>query len=199
MDYAPALPPLFDYLWYLIPLFILAAVIKSPSFKGEAGEAIVNLSAKLLLDKTRYHFIKNVALPTEDSTTQIDHIIVSRRRIFVGGGTFKTPMPKNVTLGGGYICFIKAQTEQRLSDVDVQKVIEAIESGRLAATFKNHRNHVKHVKEVLAKKNSEPRCPKCQGEMVKRTVKRGENIGKEFFGCKAFPKCRGMVGASLLQ
>ncbi len=108
-------------------------------------------------------------------------------------------MPENVTHGGGYVRFIKAQTEQRLSDVEVQKVIEAIESGRLAATFRNHRKHVAHVKEIAAKKNSEPRCPKCQGEMVKRTVKRGENIGKEFYGCEAFPKCRGMVGASLLQ
>jgi len=196
MDYAPALPPLFDYIWYLIPLFILAAAIKFPCFKGKAGEAVVNFSAKLCLRKTRCHLIKNVALPTEAGTTQIDHIIVSRHEIFVGDATFKTPMPENVTHGGGYVRFIKAQTEQRLSDVEVQKVIEAIESGRLAATFKNHRNHVKHVKEVVAKKNSEPRCPKCHGEMVKRTVKRGENIGKEFFGCKAFPKCRGMVGAS---
>ena len=160
---------------------------------------MVNLSAKLLFDKTCYHFIKNVALPTEDSTTQIDHIIVSRHRIFVGDSTFKTPMPENVTHGGGYVRFIKAQTEQRLSDAEVQKVIEAIESGRLAASFKNRRNHVKHVKEVVAKKNSEPRCPKCQGEMVKRTMKRGENIGKDFYGCKVFPKCRGMIGASLLQ
>lgn len=248
-------------IWYLIPLLILAAVIKSPWFKGRAGEAVVNLSAKLSLDKTRYHLIKNVTLPTEDGTTQIDHVIVSRYGVFVletknmkgwifgnakqrywtqkifkysqkfqnplhqnykhvktlqnlldlsdeqvlsvvvfvGDSTFKTPMPENVTHGGGYARFIKAQTEQRLSDVEVQKVIEAIESGRLAATFRNHRKHVAHVKEVVAKKNSEPRCPKCQGEMVKRTVKRGENIGKEFFGCKAFPKCRGMVGASLLQ
>lgn len=116
--------------------------------------------------------------------------------VFVGDSTFKTAMPENVTHGGGYVRYIKAQTEQRLSDVEVQKVIEVIESGRLEATFRNHRKHVAHVKEIVAKKNSEPRCPKCQGKMVKRTVKRGENIGKEFFGCKGFPKCRGIVSAS---
>jgi hypothetical protein len=71
-------------IWYLIPLFLVAAaVIKSPWFKGKAGEAVVNLSAKLFLDKTRYHLIKNVTLPTEDGTTQIDHIIVSRYGVFV--------------------------------------------------------------------------------------------------------------------
>ncbi|WP_417521769.1 hypothetical protein [Marinobacter sp.] len=46
MDYTPALQPLFDYLWYLIPLFIIAAVIESPWFKGKTGEGVVNLSGK---------------------------------------------------------------------------------------------------------------------------------------------------------
>ncbi|PPI80478.1 hypothetical protein DXI23_10290 [Marinobacter flavimaris] len=107
-------------------------------------------------------------------------------------------MPENVTHGGGYVRYIKAQTEQRLSDVEVQKVIEAIESGRLAATFSNHRKHVAHVKEIVEKKSSEPRCPKCQGEMVKRIVKRGRIGGKEFLVCKIFSKFRGVVDASLL-
>ena len=70
-------------IWYLIPFFLVAAVIKSPWFKGKAGEAAVNLSARLFLDKTRYHLIKNVTLPTEDGTTQIDHIIVSPYGVFV--------------------------------------------------------------------------------------------------------------------
>lgn len=248
-------------IWYLIPLAILAAVIRSPWFKGKAGEAVVNISARRYLDKTRYHLIKNVTLPTEDGTTQIDHIIVSRYGlfvvetknmkgwifgnakqrywtqkifkysqkfqnplhqnykhvktlqslldlsdeqvhslvVFVGDSTFKTPMPENVTYGGGYIRSIKAQVEERLSDPEVLKVVEAIESGRLAETFRNHRKHLAHVKEILARKESEPRCPKCQGEMVRRTVKRGVNVGNESLGCKAFPKCRGTVGASLLQ
>ncbi len=47
------------------------------------GEFIVNLSAKLLLDKKQYHLIKNVTLPTEDGTTQIDHIVVSIFGVFV--------------------------------------------------------------------------------------------------------------------
>ena len=44
--------------------------------------------------------------------------------------------------------FIKAQTEQRLAAVEVQQMIEAIESRRLMAKF---RNHVKYVKAVVAK------------------------------------------------
>ena len=38
-----------------------------------------------------------------------------------------------------------------------------------------------------------PTCPKCNGEMVKRTAKKGERQGQSFYGCAQFPKCRGVV------
>ena len=37
------------------------------------------------------------------------------------------------------------------------------------------------------------KCPKCGAAMVLRTAKHGENTGKQFYGCTAFPKCRGMI------
>lgn len=43
----------------------------------------MNLAAKLFLNKDEYHLIKNVTLPTEGGTTQIDHIIVSKYGVFV--------------------------------------------------------------------------------------------------------------------
>ncbi|SMM99443.1 FIG00856926: hypothetical protein [uncultured Candidatus Thioglobus sp.] len=58
-------------------------VIKSSWFKGVAGEFVVNVGATLFLDKETYHLIKNVTLPTEDGSTQIDHIIVSKFGVFV--------------------------------------------------------------------------------------------------------------------
>lgn len=33
-------------------------------------------------------------------------------------------------------------------------------------------------------------CPKCSGELVERTAKRGPNAGNTFLGCSNFPKCR---------
>ena len=67
----------------LILIAILTALLNSPWFKGKTGEFIVNILAKLMLNKDEYHLIKNVTLPTEDGTTQIDHIIVSKYGIFV--------------------------------------------------------------------------------------------------------------------
>ena len=36
-----------------------------------------------------------------------------------------------------------------------------------------------------------PHCPKCGAMMVVRTATKGENAGSRFWGCSAFPKCRG--------
>ncbi len=36
-----------------------------------------------------------------------------------------------------------------------------------------------------------PGCPICAKPMVKRTAKRGANAGSEFWGCTAYPACRG--------
>ncbi|WP_181137510.1 topoisomerase DNA-binding C4 zinc finger domain-containing protein, partial [Vibrio jasicida] len=46
------------------------------------------------------------------------------------------------------------------------------------------------VKEVVASKVSSNECPRCGSKMVLRETKRGENIGKQFWGCSTFPKCR---------
>ena len=38
-----------------------------------------------------------------------------------------------------------------------------------------------------------PNCPKCNSEMIKRVAKKGARQGQTFFGCRQFPKCRGVV------
>jgi restriction system protein len=83
MDFTPLFKPLFTMLWCLLPLLVLATLLKSTWFKGVVGEFMVNLAAKWLLDAKTYHLIKNVTLPTQDGTTQIDHLIVSPYGVFV--------------------------------------------------------------------------------------------------------------------
>jgi predicted RNA-binding Zn-ribbon protein involved in translation (DUF1610 family) len=40
-----------------------------------------------------------------------------------------------------------------------------------------------------------PACPKCGGEMVLRTARSGTHKGGQFWGCAAYPQCRGIVAA----
>ena len=83
MDFSPIIQQVYGALWYLIPLAILTGILKSPWFKGITGEFLVNTAARLFLAKDEYHLIKDVTLQTDDGTTQIDHIIVSRYGVFV--------------------------------------------------------------------------------------------------------------------
>ena len=111
--------------------------------------------------------------------------------VFMGDSTFKSPMPANVTRGGGYIAYIKSFRDPVLSETQVDKTIAQIKSGRFEPSWKTHRQHVQQLK-----KRSDPTaeriCPKCGQPMVLRTVKRGTNAGKQFWGCSAYPKCRMM-------
>jgi restriction system protein len=74
---------LLGQLWYLLPLLLLATLIKTPWFKGMIGEVFINLGIRLFLDKREYHLLKDVTLPTPQGTTQIDHVIVSPFGLFV--------------------------------------------------------------------------------------------------------------------
>ncbi|MDF7807178.1 four helix bundle suffix domain-containing protein [Pontiellaceae bacterium B12219] len=38
-----------------------------------------------------------------------------------------------------------------------------------------------------------PDCPTCGKSMVLRTVKTGKNAGHQFWGCSAYPDCKGVI------
>jgi restriction system protein len=40
---------------------------------------------------------------------------------------------------------------------------------------------------------STPNCPTCGSNMVRRTAKKGSNVGNVFWGCSNYPQCRGIV------
>nr|WP_274617284.1 NERD domain-containing protein [Vibrio parahaemolyticus] len=230
---------------------LIVSVFKSRWLKGVFGEFLVNrLLSKL--PESDYTLIKDVTLPTNDGTTQVDHIVVSRYGIFVvetknmkgwifgsarqkqwtqkiyrhsskfqnplhqnykhikaletllgcseehlhsvivfiGDSTFKTEMPPNVTYARGSIRYIQQFNDVVFSDNDYARLTESINRLKLKRGVITDLKHRKHVKEVVASKVSSNECPRCGSEMVLRETKRGENIGKQFWGCSTFPKCR---------
>ncbi len=38
-----------------------------------------------------------------------------------------------------------------------------------------------------------PSCPKCGGDMLLRTARSGPNAGKQFWGCRSYPSCKGTL------
>jgi hypothetical protein len=65
IDFGALFEQLFSSFWWLPPLLVLATLFKSPWFKGFIGETLVNLAARLFLNKNDYHLIKNVTIPAE--------------------------------------------------------------------------------------------------------------------------------------
>ena len=74
---------LLKQIWWLIPLFLIISFLKSPTFKGWFGEKMVEKAANRKLPHDSYHDLQNVTLATDEGSTQIDHIYVSRFGIFV--------------------------------------------------------------------------------------------------------------------
>ncbi|EJL6702775.1 nuclease-related domain-containing protein [Vibrio cholerae] len=241
----------FAQVWYLIPLLFVISLFKSRWFKGVFGEFLVN---KLLsqLPTSDYTLVKDVTLPTEDGTTQIDHIVVSKFGVFVietknmkgwifgskdqkqwtqkiyrhsskfqnplhqnykhvktlelllnidsskvhsvivfiGDSTFKTEMPENVTYARGCLNYIKQIDQPVFSDAEYIQLIDAINCVKLDRGVVTDFKHRKHVKELVASKESVKQCSRCGSEMVLRETKRGENKGKQFWGCSGFPNCK---------
>ncbi len=73
---------------------------------------------------------------------------------------------------------------QQAIDFAAGKPIELIDGPKLLALV----NDVQVSPQVTIEKPKV--CPKCSGELVERTAKRGPNAGNRFLGCSNFPKCR---------
>ncbi len=70
-------------LWWLLPVAVVVLFFKSATGKGMVGEGMLNSFLGISLNEEEYRLLKDVTLPTEDGTMQIDHIIVSKYGVFV--------------------------------------------------------------------------------------------------------------------
>jgi restriction system protein len=82
----------------LLPIIFIIYLLKSPWFKGIAGEFIVHILLKIQLDRNDYYILKDATLPTPGGSTQIDHIIVSKFGVFV----IETKNMKGWIFGGAH-------------------------------------------------------------------------------------------------
>ena len=124
-----------------------------------------------------------------EATLQVPPETIHSVIVFVGGSTFKTEMPANVTYGGGCVRFILSFTQPVFDTRQVQRLVQQLQTGRLAPTRATHIAHVQQLKE-RHNPQAERKCPQCGSAMALRTAKSGANAGKQFWGCSTFPKCR---------
>ncbi len=84
------------------------------------------------------------------------------------------------------IKIIRNEYPNSLDEYDISNIYnELLPFTNVDLTVKNQ-----HISNIASNKNNPNICPYCGGQLVIRTAKQGSNIGKEFWGCSNFPKCR---------
>ena len=116
---------------------------------------------------------------------------------FVGEtSSLKTALPDNVMCGGPF-GYIKAKTAVLLTDVQVVEIVSAIKTGMKPKNFiglSTSQTKREHLTSLKDRHSSTTICPKCGGDLILRTIKKGDKSGQQFYGCGKYPACRHMIG-----
>jgi restriction system protein len=101
------------------------------------------------------------------------------------------------------ICLINQANfllDQQIAAVEKQFTEEGGYSEQLAAARLVERERRKNILTDQTDRSDQtdpsdhiPDCPKCSKAMVLRMVKNGKNAGRQFWGCSAYPECKGLV------
>lgn len=80
--------------------------------------------------------------------------------------------------------------ENRMLQAQIEKILQKFrETGGFSENMTQERIE---ARKRMALNEGAPLCPDCGKPMLKRMQKRGQNQGKEFWGCSDYPNCRGI-------
>ncbi len=132
--------------------------------------------------RQNYLHTKSIANVFSIDNNKIHSIVV-----FWGDCTFKTKMPKNVLKWQDYISFVKSKNQILLTEEEVADICEKLKA------LNGHIPILTNIKNANVIKNQvrdSSKCPKCNGKLIERIVRNGENAGQKFIGCENYPRCR---------
>ena len=111
---------------------------------------------------------------------------------FTGDCTFKTDMPEGVVYSRNAADYIRSFGQPLIKSGQVGEVASVIAEWQGTLSDGQIKGHVSNLKKrhSAVREGEAPLCPYCGGEMVLRKRK---GDGKSFYGCKSYPKCRGIV------
>jgi ribosomal protein L37AE/L43A len=118
-------------------------------------------------------------------TLDVPHDKIHSIVFFIGESTFKTEMPPNV-LDKGLSSYIGSFKNVAFAGQQLRTIEEKIR--RLKENPASSKRE--HVEKLVDRFKSDTTCPKCGSNLIKRTVRHGQNAGQTFLGCSSFPKCR---------
>ena len=110
---------------------------------------------------------------------------------FTGDCTFKTEMPPCVVYSRRASDYIRSYNTPMINPGQIDELTSAIAEWQGTLSEKQIDRHVANLQKrhSSVREGDAPLCPYCGGEMVLRKRK---SDGKSFYGCKSYPKCRGI-------
>ncbi len=129
---------------------------------------------------------------------------------FTGDCEFKTPMPAGVVYSRKAADYIRSFSAPILKDKEVAEISEAIKLWNSSVSSEQRASHVSNLRKAHPNPNTlnpptqtphpntlnpqtqtpSPTCPRCGRPMVLRTNRK---TGDQFWGCSAYPSCRGII------
>ncbi|MBR3199872.1 MAG: NERD domain-containing protein [Mogibacterium sp.] len=86
-----------------------------------------------------------------------------------------------------YLSVVRTSYDDVLSTITVDRIYNQL---LLYTDNNDEEKKQKHLTYVKEQKYNPSICPRCGGKLVVRTAKRGDNVGKQFYGCSNYPKCK---------
>ena len=83
--------------------------------------------------------------------------------------------------------------DQQIAALEKAFIEDGGYSEQLAAARLAERQRKKDQPDPSNPPDQIPACPQCAKPMVLRTAKTGRNAGQQFWGCTAYPDCKGVV------
>lgn len=137
---------------------------------------------KEILSTDEIYEIYNCLYPLTqtDEETKKQHINNIR-----GGG--KTHKEKNSVRKDNIVMFPQKQPSELIRNETTSAQVEA--SNADTQTIASSKLDIAEASKMI-KKERPLKCPRCGGDLILRTAKKGVNVGQQFYGCSNYPKCR---------
>lgn len=151
---------------------------KSTEWKQYLNQKCFNFKNPIHQNYGHTEIVKKVL---EDDTDKIYSIVVFTRRC-----RLKVYVQSTVLYDNQLNTFIKSK-EKVLNYIEIDNIYKTIMENRITdqESIKNHNYNVKHYIEYKNNIVSTGKCPRCNGNLIKRQGKSGE-----FHGCSNYPKCK---------
>ena len=94
-------------------------------------------------------------------------------------------MPSNV-LCYGLGSYIKIFNNRLLSNEEIEQIMFKLNKHVAESKITTS----DHINSLCARHSSNTNCPRCGGNLIEKTAKKGPSEGAKFLGCDNYPKCR---------